>query len=85
VTLDVGVLESLDTIVDVGRTTRSGLMASVLPTALPSAVGGPLVNLNGQVIGTIVGGSGTGLHIVGFAIPINTALAVATRIDNDNS
>jgi S1-C subfamily serine protease len=85
VTLDVGVLESLDTIVDVGRTTRSGLMASVLQTALPSAIGGPLVNLNGQVIGIIVGGSGTGLHIVGFAIPINTALAVATRIDNGSS
>jgi S1-C subfamily serine protease len=85
VTLDVGVLASLDTTVDVGRTTRGGLMASVLQTALPSAIGGPLVNLNGQVIGIIVGGSGTGLHIVGFAIPINTALAVATRIDNGNS
>jgi S1-C subfamily serine protease len=85
VTLDVGTLTSLDTTVDVGRTTRSGLMASVLQTAMPSAIGGPLVNLNGQVIGIIVGGSGTGLNIVGFAIPINTALAVATQIDNGNS
>jgi S1-C subfamily serine protease len=85
VTLDVGTLASLNTTVDVGRTTRGGLMASVLQTALPSAIGGPLVNLNGQVIGIIVGGSGTGLHIVGFAIPINTALAVAARIDNGNS
>jgi S1-C subfamily serine protease len=85
VTLDVGTLASLNTTVDVGRTTRSGLLASVLQTALPSAIGGPLVNLNGQVIGIIVGGSGTGLHIVGFAIPINTALAVAARIDNGNS
>lgn len=47
---------------------------------MPSAIGGPLVNLNGQVVGIIVGGSGTGLHIVGYAIPINTALAVATQI-----
>jgi len=85
VTLDVGILTSLDTTVDVGRTTRSGLMASVLQTALPSAIGGPLVNLNGQVIGVIVGGSGSGLHIVGFAIPINTVLAVATQIDDGNS
>ena len=85
VTIDVGTLASLDTTVDVGRTTRSGLMASALQSAMPSAIGGPLVNLNGQVIGIIVGGSGTGLNIVGFAIPINTALAVATQIDNGNS
>jgi S1-C subfamily serine protease len=80
-TLDVGTLATLDTTVAVGATTRSGLMASVLQTALPSAVGGPLVNLNGQVIGIIVGGSGSGLQVVGYAIPINTALAVATQID----
>jgi S1-C subfamily serine protease len=83
--LDVGTLVTLDTTVTVGRTTRSGLMASVLQTAMRSAIGGPLVNLNGQVIGIIVGGSGSGLHIVGYAIPINTALAVATRIDDGNS
>ena len=84
-TLDVGTLVTLDTTVTVGRATRSGLMASVLQSAVPSAIGGPLVNLNGQVIGIIVGGSGSGLHIVGYAIPINTALAVATQIDDGNS
>ena len=83
--IDVGTLASLDTTVDVGTATRSGLMASVLQAAMPSAIGGPLVNLNGQVIGIIVGGSGTGLHIVGYAIPINTALAVATQIDDGHS
>jgi len=82
VTLDVGTLATLDTTVSVGKTTRSGLMASVLQSDQPSAIGGPLVNLNGQVIGITVGGSGSGLHIVGYAIPINTALAVATRIDD---
>jgi len=56
-----------------------------LQSALPSAIGGPLVNLNGQVIGIIVGGSGSGLHVVAYAIPINTALAVATQIDHDHS
>ena len=85
VSIDVGTLASLDTTVDVGTATRSGLMASVLQAAMPSAIGGPLVNLNGQVIGIIVGGSGTGLHIVGYAIPINTALAVATQIDDSHS
>jgi S1-C subfamily serine protease len=84
-TIDVGTLATLDTTVSVGRTTRSGLMASVLQSAQTSAIGGPLVNLNGQVIGIIVGGSGSGLQIIGYAMPINTALAVATQIDDGNS
>jgi S1-C subfamily serine protease len=83
-TLDVGTLTTLDTTVSVGRTTRSGLMASVLQSAQTSAIGGPLVNLNGQVIGITVGGSGSGLQVIGYAIPINTALAVATRIADGN-
>jgi S1-C subfamily serine protease len=84
-TMDVGTLATLDTTVSVGRTTRSGLMASVLQSAQTSAIGGPLVNLNGQVIGITIGGSGSGLQIIGYAIPINTALAVATRIADGNS
>jgi S1-C subfamily serine protease len=84
-TLDVGTLDTLDTTVTVGRTTRSGLLASVLQSAQASAIGGPLVNLNGQVIGITVGGWGSGLHIMGYAIPINTALAVATQIADGNS
>jgi hypothetical protein len=83
--IDVGTLATLNTTVSVGSTTRSGLMASVLQSAMPSAIGGPLVNLNGQVIGITVGGYGSGLHIVGYAIPINTALAVATQIADGNS
>jgi S1-C subfamily serine protease len=83
--MDVGTLATLNTTVAVGKTSRSGLMASVLQSDMPSAIGGPLVNLNGQVIGITVGGSGSGLDVVGFAIPINTALAVATQIDDGNS
>jgi putative serine protease PepD len=84
-TIDVGTLATLNTTVTVGATTRSGLMASVLQSAQPSAIGGPLVDLNGKVIGIIVGGYGSGLHILAYAIPINTVLAIATQIDNDHS
>ncbi len=83
--LDTGTLTSLDVTVTDGRTDRSGLLASTLQSDLPSAIGGPLVNLNGQVIGITIGGSGSGLHITGYAIPINTALAVAKRIADGNS
>jgi S1-C subfamily serine protease len=83
-TIDVGTLDYLDATVTVGRTTRTGLLASVLQSAQTSAIGGPLVNLNGQVIGITIGGSGSGLNIMAYAIPINTALAVATRIADGN-
>jgi S1-C subfamily serine protease len=85
VTIDVGTLAIMNTTVSVGATTRGGLMASVLQSDEPSVIGGPLVNLNGQVIGITVGGWGSGLHVVGYAIPVNTALAVATQIDDGNS
>jgi S1-C subfamily serine protease len=84
-TMDVGILTGLDTTVSVGRRTRGGLLASALQSAQTSAIGGPLVNLNGQVIGITVGGSGSGLQITGYAIPINTALAVATEIADAGS
>jgi S1-C subfamily serine protease len=83
--VDVGTLATLNTTVTVGRATRSGLMASVLQSDMPSAIGGPLVDLNGRVIGITIGGSGSGLDIIGYAIPINTALAVATKINDGNS
>jgi S1-C subfamily serine protease len=84
-TFDVGTLTTLDTTVSVGTANRSGLMASAMQSAQDSAIGGPLVNLNGRVIGITVGGSGSGRDIVAYAIPINTALAVATQIDDDHS
>jgi S1-C subfamily serine protease len=87
VTIDTGTLTAMNVTVDVANTskTRSGLMASTLQTDLPSVLGGPLVDLNGKVIGITIGGSGSGLNITGYAIPINTALADAQEIAYGNS
>ena len=86
VTIDAGTLSAMNVTVDVANDkTRSGLMASTLQSDTPSALNGPLVDLNGKVIGITVGSSGTGLNITGYAIPINTALAVATQIADGNS
>jgi S1-C subfamily serine protease len=87
VTIDAGTLTAMNVTVDVANTskTRSGLMASTLQSDTPSVLGGPLVDLNGKVIGITIGGSGSGLNITGYAIPINTALAVATQIADGNS
>jgi S1-C subfamily serine protease len=82
VTIDAGTLTEMNVTVDVAGTTktRSGLLASALQSDTPSVLGGPLVDLNGKVIGITIGGSGSGLDVTGYAIPINTALAVAARI-----
>jgi S1-C subfamily serine protease len=85
VSLDVGKLTTLNTKVTLGRLTWTGLMASTLPSSQPPVIGGPLVNPNGHVIGIIVGSSGSGLNTVGYAIPINGALSVATQIADGNS
>ena len=87
VTIDAGTLTAMNVTVDVANTnkTRSGLMASTLQSDTPSVLGGPLVDLNGKVIGITIGGSGSGLAITGYAIPINTALAVAAQIADTNS
>jgi len=87
VTIDAGTLTAMNVTVDVANTdkTRGGLMASTLQSDTPSVLGGPLVDLNGKVIGITIGGSGSGLAITGYAIPINTALAVAVQIADGNS
>jgi S1-C subfamily serine protease len=87
VTIDAGTLTAMNVTVDVANTskTRSGLMASTLQSDTPSALDGPLVDLNGKVIGITIGSSGSGLNITGYAIPVNTALAVATQIADGHS
>jgi S1-C subfamily serine protease len=87
VTVDAGTLTAANVTVDVAGTgqTRGGLLASTLQSDTPSVLGGPLVDLNGKVIGITIGGSGTGLDVTGYAIPINTALAVAAHIADGGS
>jgi S1-C subfamily serine protease len=87
VSIDVGTLSAMNVTVDVAgaNKTRGGLMASTLQSDTPSVLGGPLVDLNGKVIGITIGGSGSGLNITGYAIPINTALADAQQIADGNS
>jgi S1-C subfamily serine protease len=87
VAIDTGTLTGTNVTVDVAgtSTTRSGLLASTLQSDTPSVLGGPLVDLNGKVIGITIGGSGGGTDITGYAIPINTALADAQRIADGHS
>ena len=87
VTFDSGTLAAMNVTVDVANTskTRGGLIASTLQADTPSVLGGPLVDLNGKVIGITIGGSGSGASITGYAIPINTALADAQQIADGNS
>jgi S1-C subfamily serine protease len=81
VSIDLGTLVNLNTTVSASGHTRSGLMESVLQSAPSSELGGPLVDLDGRVVGITIAGAGGGLKIDGYAIPINTALADAARID----
>ncbi|HEX4833045.1 MAG TPA: S1C family serine protease [Trebonia sp.] len=78
VSLVAGTLTTLNATVTIAGRTWTGLMASTLASTLPRAPGDPLANPNGHVIAIIVGSSGSGT--VAYAIPINTALAAATRM-----
>ncbi len=80
-TIDVGTLATMNATATAGGVSRTGLMASVLQSPPATEIGGPLVNLNGQVIGINVAGGGSGLAVTGYAMPINTALADAAQID----
>ena len=84
-TLDIGNLTSGTGAAAAGGQRLTGLLVSTARVMAGEETGGPLVNLSGQVIGINVGGTGSGLHHTGFAVPIDTALAVATRIQAANS
>jgi len=81
VIIDTGLLTALNQTVTVNGKTRTGLMQSRLQSVSAGEIGGPLVNLTGQVIGITVAGGGAGLKINGYAMPINQALAIARQID----
>ncbi|HUK67494.1 MAG TPA: trypsin-like peptidase domain-containing protein [Streptosporangiaceae bacterium] len=87
VTIDAGTLTAMNVTVDVANSnkTRSGLMASTLQSDTLSVLGGPLVDLNGKVIGLTIGGSGGRSNVTGYAIPINMALADARQIADGHS
>ncbi|HEY6492330.1 MAG TPA: hypothetical protein VIZ43_03595 [Trebonia sp.] len=82
VIIDLGTLVNLSASVAANGHTRGGLLESVLQSAPSEEVGGPLVDLNGRVAGITVAEGGGGLKPTGYAIPINTALTIATQIDN---
>jgi S1-C subfamily serine protease len=79
-TINTGTLIALNTTSTIDGKTETGLLESALQASPVTEIGGPLVNLNGQVIGITVGGQGSGLRISGYAMPINQALAIAAQI-----
>jgi S1-C subfamily serine protease len=81
VIINTGVLIALNQTVTVAGKARTGLMQSRLQSVSEGDIGGPLVNLAGQVIGITVAGDGTGLKVIGYAMPINQVLGVANQID----
>ena len=80
-TLDVGSLIGLDATATAGSQRLGGLMRTTAQVVPGQETGGPLVNLTGEVVGLDVAGAGSGLHSIGYAIPIDRALAVARQID----
>ncbi len=82
VIIDTGLLTALNQTVTVDGKTRTGLMQSRLQSVSAGEIGGPLVNLTGQVIGITVADGGAGLKINGYAMPINQALAIAKQLDS---
>jgi S1-C subfamily serine protease len=82
ITLDLGNLTSHQGALTVAGQPLTGLLESKLQVLPEQETGGPVVNLSGQTVGINVGGAGSGLHVTGFAIPINRALAVARELQS---
>ena len=84
-TVTQGVISATGRSIDTGNGYQMEGMLQTDAAINPGNSGGPLVNLAGEVVGVntlIVRGSGSGAVAegLGFAIPINTAQAVATQI-----
>ncbi len=80
-TLDSGNLTSPHGVTTIGGRRLTGLLAASAQVVPVQGIGGPLVNLSGQVIGIDVAGTGSGRRSVAFAVPINQALAIARQIE----
>jgi len=85
VTIDLGTLSNLNASVTAGGRSRTGLLESRVQSALTDEIGGVLADLDGDVIGITIAEAGSGLSNYGYAIPVNTALAIATRIADRSS
>ena len=84
-TVTVGVISATERAIDTGQGYQIEGLIQTDAAINQGTSGGPLVNLAGEVIGIntlIVRGTGSGAVAegLGFAIPINTAQAVATQI-----
>jgi S1-C subfamily serine protease len=84
-TLHTGNLTSVNSAAIIGGMRLAGLLQTTSQVLPGEEVGGPVVNLSGQAVGIDVAGAGSGLHNVGFAIPIDQVLAVASQIDAGHS
>lgn len=82
ITLDLGNLDTHQSTLTVPGHRLTGLLQSSLQVVPGQGTGGPLVSLSGQVVGIDVGDAGSGLHVKGFAIPIDRALAVAKELQS---
>ena len=84
-TLHTGSVTSLNSAATIDGTRLTGLLQTTSQVLPGEEVGGPVVNLSGQAVGIDVAGAGSGLHTIGFAVPIDQALAVASQIDAQHS
>jgi putative serine protease PepD len=84
-TLHTGSVTSLNSAATIDGTRLTGLLQTTSQVLPGEEVGGPVVNLSGQVVGIDVAGAGSGLRNIGFAVPIDKALAVASQIDAKHS
>src|SRR5512138_3811141 len=84
-TVTEGVISATGRLIDTGNGYQMEGLLQTDAAINPGNSGGPLINLAGEVIGvnTMIvrnSGSGTVAEGLGFAIPINTAQAVASQI-----
>ena len=64
----------------IGGHRLTGLLLTTAQVIPGQSAGGPLVNLSGQVIGIDLTGSARGTSATSYAIPVDEALAVASRL-----
>jgi S1-C subfamily serine protease len=79
-TLSIGNVVTMRSSADVGGQTLTGLMQNSAQFISGQSVGGPLVNLSGQVVGIELTGSAHGANVTSYAVPINQALTIARQL-----